>query len=44
MHGTILFRDVETLAEFLRSFTGCTALFKVEGVHNGWLLTFTGGY
>ena len=44
MHGTILFPDLDTLAEFLRSFTGGTATFEVVQIRPDlWRLTFTGG-
>ena len=44
MNGTIEFNDVKSLAEFLKYFTGSTAVFKVVESHNCWLLTFTGGF
>jgi hypothetical protein len=44
MHGTILFNDAESLATFLRVFTGSTATFTVVPDGDGFRLTFTGGY
>ena len=45
MHGTITFPDLAALAEFLRQFTGSTAVFTVrEGARGTWVLEFTGGF
>lgn len=45
MNGTIHFNDSLELAEFLKNFVGCTAVFTVsrEGA-TGFVLTFTGGF
>lgn len=44
MNGTIIFRTVAELAEFLRAFAGCTASFTVVADNRGYVLTFDGGY
>ena len=40
MNGTIFFESVEELARFLKAFNGCTALFSVIPVDDGYSLTF----
>lgn len=44
MYGTITFRTLDSLAEFLKSFTGSTATFTVVEESSGFVLTFTGGF
>jgi hypothetical protein len=44
MNGNIYFNTTQELAEFLRHFTGSTAVFEVVGYGGGWKLTFTGGF
>jgi hypothetical protein len=44
MHGKIYFETVTELAEFLKEFTGSTAIFKAGKCLDGtWELEFTGG-
>jgi hypothetical protein len=44
MNGTIFFDDTEKLVEFLRIWTGQTAIFTVHPNGDGWKLQFTGGF
>jgi hypothetical protein len=56
MNGKILFHDLKSLAEFLKSFGGVTqpetgeplnpstATFMVQKESGYWVLTFNGGY
>jgi hypothetical protein len=45
MNGTITFESAEELAEFLKHFTGSTAIFDVlPDTHGGYKLTFRGGF
>ena len=44
MNGKIYFADAAALAEFLKEFTGSTAVFKVVPDDSGYMLEFTGGY
>lgn len=45
MNGKIYFYDLKQLAEFLREFTGSTAIFEVKQEGTGrWVLEFTGGF
>jgi hypothetical protein len=44
MNGTITFRTLAELAEFLKAFTGSTATWTVHDDSRGWHLTFTGGF
>ena len=44
MNGTITFYNLEQLAEFLKEFTGSTAMFEVsQDSSMRWVLQFTGG-
>lgn len=45
MSGKIYFEDLHQVAEFLKHFTGSTAIFTVkqEGAHR-WVLEFDGGF
>jgi hypothetical protein len=45
MFGKIYFMDLKELADFLKVFTGCTAIFEVKQDSNGrWVLEFLGGF
>lgn len=46
MNGTIIFWDLRDLADFLKAFTGSTAMFTVTQNSNNksWVLTFNEGY
>jgi hypothetical protein len=44
MNGKIEFTSLEQLAEFLKAFTGSTAIFRVCETGSGWVLEFTGGF
>jgi Holliday junction resolvase len=44
MEGKITFETLEEVAEFLKAFTGCTALFTVRKHGKDWILQFTGGF
>jgi len=44
MSGQIYFDTVEQLAEFLKAFTGSTAIFKVKYLDNCWVMEFQGGF
>lgn len=45
MSGTIDFTSLAELAQFLKEFTGSTALFRVYKVGDlTWRLEFTGGF
>jgi len=44
MNGTIDFDNLQELAEFLKHFTGSTALFKAYKNGSGWRLELTGGF
>jgi hypothetical protein len=45
MEGKIYFDDIETLAVFLKEFTGSTATFEAwfDSYKGKWVLQFTGG-
>jgi hypothetical protein len=45
MYGTITFASAKELAQFLKEFTGSTAVFQVDQMTDGtFKLKFTGGY
>jgi hypothetical protein len=45
MNGTINFDTLTELADFLKAFTGSTAIFEVmKSGSNRWKLVFLGGY
>ena len=46
MNGIIKFETLEQLSEFLKAFTGSTAMFEVrqDETTKRWVLEFTGGY
>jgi hypothetical protein len=44
MHGSIIFDSQKELAQFLKEFTGSTALFTVIPNGEKYVLTFTGGF
>jgi hypothetical protein len=46
MNGVIKFNDLNQLADFLKAFTGSTAIFEVRQCETTkrWILEFTGGY
>ena len=44
MNGTIYFDNIESLAEFLKEFTGSTATFTVRQIGLQYVLEFNGGY
>lgn len=44
MHGKIYFHNLESLAEFLKEFTGSNATFEVVKESGQWVLSFNGGY
>jgi len=45
MNGKIYFNTTEELADFLKAFTGSTAVFESRRETNGkWVVEFLGGY
>lgn len=45
MNGKIYFYDLKQLSEFLKEFTGSTAIFEVhENSSCRWVLEFKGGF
>jgi hypothetical protein len=44
MYGKITFKTAKELAEFLKEFTGSTAVFNVTKQGNDWIMEFNGGY
>jgi hypothetical protein len=44
MNGKIKFDTLTELAEFLKGFTGSTAIFNVFKDGKGWTLEFLGGF
>lgn len=44
MFGSIYFESAKELAEFLKEFTGSTAIFEVKYLDQQYVLNFTGGY
>jgi hypothetical protein len=46
MNGKIIFWDLRDLADFLKAFTGSTAIFEVTQDQNTkrWILQFNEGY
>jgi hypothetical protein len=44
MYGKITFNNATQLAEFLKEFTGSTAVFVVRTYGDTYELEFTGGY
>ena len=44
MQRIIKFKDAFDLGEFLKGFTGSTALFTCQKFGDEWVLEFTGGF
>lgn len=43
MNGKVILKDLETLAEFLKAFTGSTAVFEAYQCQGEYVVVFKGG-